>query len=344
MSKSLGFSVYVSHFEKQKSALEQLKGQGIPIFTSLHMSEEMTQDYVDKVEVMCQWLADNDFYVIADVSPVTIEKFGEQSLNTLADRLHLSNIRLDYGFDLDTIELDEALDLTFNASTVRETDKQFSEALYMHNFYPRPETGLEPEQFVKMNQAIRAASGRLGAFITGDKELRGPIYEGLPTLESHRSQSPYAQYVDLVKRYDIDNIFVGDVRLSDEEINLILAYSRDGLVRLPVKFSEENRYLYDQPFTVRLDSPSTLIRVQESREYAQPGRTVSASHTTARTRGSVTLDNEGYKRYSGEVQITKKDYPADERVNVIGKIADNHLLLLDNLSNGDRFMFVEEND
>lgn len=343
MSKSLGFSVYVSHFDKQKPALEKLKGQHFPIFTSLHMNEELSQDYVEQVEKMCLWLSDNEFYVIADVSPVTIETFGEKTLNSLAERLHLNNVRLDYGFDLNTLELDDALDVTFNASTVQKNDVTRSKALYMHNFYPRPETGLEPEQFYTMNEAIRAVSGDLTAFISGDKETRGPIYEGLPTLEMHRYQSPYAQYVDLMKRYELDKVFVGDLVLSEKELDLILSYMEDGIIRVPVAFSEENSYLYDQPFTVRVDSPSTLIRVQESREYAQPGRKVVAAHTEERTRGSVTLDNEGYKRYSGEVQMTKKDYPADERVNVIGSIEEQYHLLLDNLSNGDTFIFVPGN-
>lgn len=340
MSKTLGFSVYVSHFDEQRSALEKLKGQHFLIFTSLHMNEEMSVDYVKKVEEMCRWLHENDFYVIADVSPVTIEKFNEQSLNTLAERLQLDNVRLDYGFDLNTLELSDALDVTFNASTVQKNDLTRSRALYMHNFYPRPETGLEPEQFIKLNKAIRTVSGALTAFITGDKETRGPIFEGLPTLEMHRYQSPYAQYVDLMKRYELDKVFVGDLLISQKELDLILSYMEDSIIRIPVALSEENSYLYDQPFTVRVDSPSTLIRVQESREYAQPGRKVVASHTEERTRGSVTLDNEGYKRYSGEVQITKKDYPADERVNVIGEIAEHYHLLLDNLNNGDTFIFV----
>ena len=38
----------------------------------------------------------------------------------------------------------------------------------------------------------------------------------------------------------------------------------------------------------------------------------------------------------------RKDYPADERVNVIGKIADEYLLLLNNLKNGQQFMFLPE--
>ncbi|MCC5890856.1 MAG: DUF871 family protein [Alkalibacterium sp.] len=342
MSKNLGFSVYVSQFDKQRQKLEKLKGQNYPVFTSLHMNEEMSSDYVTKVEAMCQWLTENDFNILADVSPVTIRKFGEESLLTLAKRLNLDNVRLDYGFDLDTIELGEALGVTFNASTVDSSRPKYPNALYMHNFYPRPETALDSEQLMQMNEAIRSTEGRLAAFITGDSELRGPLYEGLPTLENHRNQSPYGQYVDLVKNYGIEKVFVGDLLLSQKEIDRINAYIEDGIIRLPVQFSEEDDYLYNQPFTVRVDSPSKLIRVQESREYAQPGRKVMPTHTDERWKGTVTMDNEKYLRYSGEVQITKADYSADKRVNVIGKIDKYYHLLLDNLHNGDSFMFIKE--
>ena len=96
----------------------------------------------------------------------------------------------------------------------------------------------------------------------------------------------------------------------------------------------------NQPFTVRVDSPSGLVRVQESREFVQVGRKIVPNHTVERPPGTVTMDNERYKRYSGEVQVMKANYPSDERVNVIGQLADEYLLLLDNLENGEKFMFV----
>ena len=61
-----------------------------------------------------------------------------------------------------------------------------------------------------------------------------------------------------------------------------------------------------------------------------------------RVRGAITMDNERYKRYSGEIQIMRAAYPADERVNVIGELTEKYLLLLDNLENGKQFMFVPD--
>lgn len=342
-SKPLGFAVYVSAFKRQRPFLEKLKNQNTPVFTSLHLNEEVTESYINDVEEMCGWLHENNFWVMADVSPLTLERFKEASLASLADRLHLDNLRLDFGFDLTELKKEKhALSFTYNASTLLEQDIEESEDYFMHNFYPRPETGLDAAFFTSLNKQITEKSGKTLAFISGDEEKRGPLSEGLPTLENHRYLSPYAQYIDLVKQYNIDKVFLGDIKMSEYELDLILNYLEDQLIRLPVFLPQALHHLYDQPFTVRVDSPSTLIRVQESRQYAQAGKDVEPTNTVRRLKGSVTMDNRRYKRYSGEVQVTKRDYPADERVNVIGNITQKYHLLLDNLHNGDRFMFVLE--
>lgn len=342
-SKIFGFAVYVSAFKRQRPFLEMMKDQNAPVFTSLHMNEEVTDSYVDDVEEMCQWLHENGFWIMADVSPLTLKRFGEDSLASLARRLHLDNLRLDFGFDLKQLKKDELnVSFTYNASTLLNQDSEEAEAFYMHNFYPRPETGLDDVFFTSLNQRIKEASGQTLAFISGDEEKRGPLYEGLPTLEAHRYLSPYAQCVDLLKRYGVDKVFLGDIKMSDFELDLIMKYLEDGLIRLPVKLPAALDQLYNERFTVRVDSPGTLIRVQESRQYAQAGEHVEPDQTDVRLRGSVTMDNERYKRYSGEVQVTKADYPQDDRVNVIGRLSEKYHLLLDNLHNGETFMFVPE--
>lgn len=338
---SLGFAVYVSTFQQQRQFLEKLKFRNIRIFTSLHISEELNETYVQEVEEMCEWLDENGFWVMADVSPLTLTRFNEENLSSLITRLHLDNVRLDFGFDLSKVKLDGIpYGVTYNASTILKEGPLNSDAFYMHNFYPRPETGLDEGFFLSLNERIQVLSAKTMAFIAGDKQKRGPLHEGLPTLESHRSLAPYAQFVDLIKNYKIDTVFLGDVTLSDYELDLIMDYLNDQIIRLPIMFSEINKNLYNQLYTVRVDSPSNLIRVQESRQYAQQGQEVEPHHMVKRVRGSVTMDNKNYKRYSGEIQITKADYPQDERVNTIGKLDQKYHLLLNSLYNGEKFMFV----
>lgn len=341
MSKQFGMSAYVSAFDQQRPFFEKLKGQQFSIFTSLHIGEEVSETYVEEVERMCQWLHENNFYIMADVSPLTLERFEEDSLFSLVKRLHINNIRLDFGFDNQSLgdELKD-IDMTYNASTLLGGNTRHTGAYYMHNFYPRPETGLDTALFDELNERIRTHAGKVLAFITGDEVKRGPIFDGLPTLEAHRYAAPYAQYVDLSKRYDVDAVYVGDVLLSAFQLDLIILYMEDGVVRFPVLLSEEHAALYEKKLTVRVDSPKGLIRVQESRQYAQEGKEVSPADTVLRRKGTITMDNSLYKRYSGEIQIMREDHPDDERVNVIGYIPEEYLLLVDNLKNGEQFMFV----
>ncbi|GGJ63538.1 MupG family TIM beta-alpha barrel fold protein [Virgibacillus salexigens] len=346
MPKPLGISVYVSTFELQIPMLEKLKGKNSSIFTSFHISEEVNDSYVTKAKDMCKWLHQHGFQIIADVSPKTLEIFAQHDLIRFAEDMHVSVLRLDYGFDEQEItRTAKQIPIAFNASTLN-LDAPFvleGHKLYaMHNFYPRPETGLDWKLFETINQTIKQnGSAQLVAFIPGDEILRGPIYEGLPTIETHRELPPYVAYLDLIKNHSVYQVFIGDVTISSEQLKLIEDYRSSKIISLPVRFESDFDYLYDHVYSIRIDSPSGLMRLQESRGYASQGKTINVQHCTERTRGKVTIDNEAYKRYSGEIQIMRQHYPKDGRVNVIGEIIEGYVPLVDCVKNGEKIRFVK---
>ena len=59
-----------------------------------------------------------------------------------------------------------------------------------------------------------------------------------------------------------------------------------------------------------------------------------------RPRGSITIDNEKYLRYMGEMQILKVSLLSDERVNVVARISPEDLFLLDYIRGGDKLNFI----
>ena len=59
-----------------------------------------------------------------------------------------------------------------------------------------------------------------------------------------------------------------------------------------------------------------------------------------RSRGTITMDNRNYGRYSGEIMMIRQDLPADHRVNVIGCIPENAHLLMDHIRRGQKFTLV----
>ena len=182
----------------------------------------------------------------------------------------------------------------------------------------------------------------LMAFIQGE-DLRGPLFEGLPTLESQRNMKPYVAYMEMKYLYNLDNILVGDLRISSKQIELISAAEKDNIILLPCTINEKYHEYLNRDLTVRDDSPDNLLRIKESRMYASFNREIEPENTVERTKGSITVDNIKYLRYSGELQICKKDYPICEKVNVIGHIDDEYLSLLNIVNRGSRIRLINSN-
>ncbi|MGM2834847.1 MupG family TIM beta-alpha barrel fold protein, partial [Bacillus cereus group sp. Bce025] len=132
--------------------------------------------------------------------------------------------------------------VALNASTITEsfwkeliTEKiRVENVEAWHNFYPRPETGLAKSFLQKQNEYLHACGIKTMAFIPGDGEKRGPLYEGLPTLEKHRNMRPLEAYLELVKDCGVDKVLIGDISGSLESVQEIASASR-GIIPLRYK-------------------------------------------------------------------------------------------------------------
>ena len=348
MPKTLGFSLYLSTYEQQRPALLAWAGTGAPIFLSLHIGEEFDATYCQRARAICHSLAAFGFRTIADVSVKTLQQFGCESLTELAKELKLWGLRIDYGFTSEEIgEMATQMPIVLNASTTSPADaKRIAakgrEVFALHNFYPRPETGLDEELLMQTTNRLREAGLSVQAFIPGDTLLRGPLHEGLPTLEAHRNVLPSAAYVDMALRFGMEDIFLADPGLSEKEMHRIAVFCKTGIICVPARLDSNWKHLYGQVFTRRIDSPRWLIRFQESRTYSCQGEIVEPRNCVTRRRGVITVDNRLYGRYSGELMLLLEDLPADERVNVIGSVPENARLLIDRIDRGAKFMLVEE--
>lgn len=344
--KSLGYSLYLSTYAAQCPALRGPAGPGPAVFLSLHISEEFDDTYCRRAKQLCHTLADQGCRIIADVSVKTVQQFGCRDLTELSRELRLWALRIDYGFSRSEIEaMARKMPIVLNASTTSPVDaahiaSQGSAVFAMHNFYPRPETGLDEEYLLETTRALQNAGLKVLAFIPGDAQKRGPLFEGLPTLEAHRNVLPSAAFADLAIRFGMDEIFLADPGISETEARRIDLFCREQLLSLPVHLDREYHHLYGQVFTCRMDSPKWLVRVQESRMYSCVGTAVEPGSCGPRVRGCVTIDNVNYGRYIGEIQLIRTPLAADPRVNVIGQVPENALLLLDNIHRGQRFTLV----
>ena len=334
----LGRSIYISGFDDSFRIDENCD----IYFTSFHIEEEFDDEYKDKAIKLINLLKRHNKKIIVDISIKGLNNLGFKDIKEFVNDFDIDYIRLDYGFDNDEIiEISRYCNIAINASTfdLSLLDKLNNSVIAIHNFYPRKDTGLDIAFFNERNRILKENNIEIAAFITGDELLREPVYEGLPTLEENRDKLPYIQYLSIIK--EVDLVIVGDMGLSDYQKQLINIYENDSVVAIPAILDEEYSYLYDIDLSGRIDSPKWLIRIKESREYASAGKIIEASNCIERNRGSITIDNKNYLRYSGEIQIMKKDFIKDDRVNVIGRIKDEYLEELDYIEAGNRFRFVK---
>lgn len=346
MPKSLGYSLYLSSFAAQCSALGGWSNQGTALFLSLHISEEFDDSYCSRAERICHELADKGFRIIADVSVKTQAQFGCNNLVELARKLRLWALRVDYGFSVAEIrDMAKQMPVVVNASTVSAEDARTiaaggGQVFAMHNFYPRPETGLDEDYLSESTKELQAAGLKVLAFIPGDTQRRGPLSEGLPTLEAHRNVLPSAAFVDLTQQFGMDEIFLGDPGITEQEARRIARFCEEGIISIPASLDERYEHLYGCVFTCRVDSPKRLIRFQESRIYSCQGDAVEPGNCGERLRGAITIDNCRYGRYSGEIMMVREDLKADPRVNIIGHVPECAYLLMDNIRRGQKFTLV----
>lgn len=343
----LGYCIYVSTFDKQKDFLKGLKHKSCYIFTSLHIGEERNEQYKVQVEQMMVWLNRQGFKVIADVSKRTLAFFGEKDMISLARRLGISILRLDYGFsDEETLRLANYFPIAFNASTtsmdlVRQIKGISPHVFAIHNYYPRAYTGLSRRQFEKMNEQLEKEGIEVMAFIPNERKSRGPIYEGLPTLEHERHYPSAVSYLEMKLGLGMKYILLSDLGLEPLDEQLITDYEETKVMSIPCKIEEKFEYLYNQIFTIRIDSSEYAYRLVESREFATAGSIVVPFNCIERSIGCITCDNLQYGRYSGEIQIIRKQLPQDDRVNVIGEIDEQYLDLTKFIKNGCQIKFIK---
>ncbi|MBH8607631.1 MupG family TIM beta-alpha barrel fold protein [Thermoactinomyces sp. CICC 10521] len=307
--------------------LEEAHSKGVTrAFTSLHIPEE-SGDLAGRAKMLLQTAKEMGIDVYADVSRSTPQHLGIGRLEELSE-LGVTGLRLDDYFDHETMVcLAERFQIALNASTLSEADLQrlldsgiaSEQLIAWHNFYPRRETGLDERFFRAQTDRFRQYGIRVAAFVPGRGEKRGPLFEGLPTLEKHRELDPFVAAVELF-RDGVDEVYVGDPDAGEGLLEQLVAYAFDRVIPLRIRTSS----LAGGEYQLRPDFARDVLRLMDTRS---PGP-VPPANTTARPRGTVTMDNDKYGRYRGEVQIVLRDLPADPRVNVVGSVFPEDLPLL----------------
>lgn len=349
-----GISIYLSNQSPNEleKYIKKMKKIGCKsIFTSLHIPEDDHSLYRERLKHLGNLASLYGMELFADVSPKSLQYLGFNWKN--ADKLTawgITGLRVDYGVGDEVVaELSRKMPIALNASTLTKESLlklkahglQVSAVEAWHNYYPRPETGLDEQDFSIKNQLLQQEGIRIMAFIPGDNKKRGPLFQGLPTLEIHRNLTTFASFLDLKQRFEIDKIIVGDHSISEASYEQFKSYFEDEVILLRAFSYIKDKQLLSRLASIqsnRIDMARDVIRSAESRLMGNPGeKRVEPNQTIERLLGSITMDNIHYGRYQGEIQITKRVLPADEKVNVLGRVIEEDLPLLDKIKGGTKF-------
>lgn len=350
-----GFSVFLGTdmSEETKNYITTMSQHGfVGIFTSMHIPEDDSSKYKKRITDLGKLAKEENLNLMVDISTKGLTTLG---LNLAYDskkikELGITGLRMDYGIPMETIAAaSHEINIGLNASTLSDKDvvtlkkyhANFSNMEFWHNYYPRVETGLDKQDFIEKNKWLRGLGGKIIAFTPGDFLLRGPLYDRLPTLESHRYSHPLAASIELIKECFVDEVYVGDEQISPTIIKQFKAYRDEQLIQLTTYFlTEDYQELLEGIHTNRMDSARDVVRSQEARFKEIPH--IKQINTVKRSVGSVTLDNYLYGRYQGELQITKRDLQADPRVNIMGKIDEQDLELLKWITPDQAYQFIRK--
>ncbi|NWK71249.1 DUF871 domain-containing protein [Bacillus paramycoides] len=346
----IGVSIYLSkeRVEEQEEYLEIAQKNGFSsIFTSLHIQEDDPNTYKELIQILGKQALKYEMELMVDVSPKSLHHLGitYENVEELVG-WGITGLRMDYGIAPKEIAcVSHKMKVALNASTITESfwKELMAENIRVdrveawHNFYPRPETGLAKSFLQKQNKYLHECGIKTMAFIPGDGEKRGPVYEGLPTLEKHRYMRPLEAYLELVQECDVDKVLIGDISGSLESVQEIASAS-GGII--PVRYQSfmndsDAVQLIERVHTNRLDPARDVIRSVESRE--ENNVVLQPVNTILRKRGSITIDNELYGRYAGEMQIVINDLPADKKVNVVGMVVEEDVSLFPYIGAGKKF-------
>jgi hypothetical protein len=216
-----------------------------------------------------------------------------------------------------------------------------------HNFYPHRYTGLTPEFVEKTTRQYKAHGMRTAAFISSQAASFGPwpVTDGLVTMELHRDLPVDVQLKHYIAMNGLmDDVMISNCFASDEELKKLGALDRD-LLTLDVNLVDplpeiERSIVLDELHFNRGDINEYVIRSTMSR-VKHKGHEFTVFHTPDIRRGDIVIESSEYGHYAGEMQIALKDMPNSGKSNVVGRIREEELFLLDLLKPWQKFKLQE---
>lgn len=363
--KELGVSVYPGQGSKVKN-LEYIKLAGkygfTRIFTCL-ISEEgrKLDDVIADFKELTDTANNLGLKVVADVEPSVFTRFGASFRDlSFFNSLGLYGIRLDLGysgFEESAMTFNEygiKIELNMSNGTkyidnILSYKPNIDNLLGCHNFYPHVYTGLSLQHFIKCSRQYKELGIRTAAFVNSKTAEFGPwpVNEGLCTLEMHRCLPIETQAKHLFVTDLIDDVIIANAYASEEELRKLSSLDRNMLkftVELVSNIPELERKIVLEEFHFNRGDVSEYVARSTQSRVKYKGHNFQVFNNPDIKRGDILIESSLYSRYAGELQIALKDMKNSGKTNVVGRIAEEELFLLDYLEPWMKFGFVERNE
>lgn len=361
--RKLGISIY-----PEKASLEELKDyiktaseNGFSrIFSCLLSAEEEKEEIIKKFSKVNEYAHDKGFEVIVDVSPRVFEKLGI-SYDDLSffKEIGGDGLRLDMGFTGSEESLmtfnEHGLSIEINMSnnvhtidTIMDYQPNRYKLLGCHNFYPHRYTGLGLDYFKKCTARFSKYGLRTAAFITSQNENTygpWPVTDGLPTLEMHRDLPLDVQLKHYIALNLVDDIILSNCFPSEEEIQSVSGLDLE-VVTFDVIPHEnlpevERNILFDMLHFNRGDVNENAIRSTQSRVKYKGHLFELFNAPEVIKRGDVVIESSEYGHYAGEMQIALADMKNSGMSNVVGRLREEEIFILDEIKPWQKFKLRE---
>ena len=332
------------------------------VFSSLHLPEINCNTYLSETAEFVRFVKQSGMQFSMDISGHKLNQLlNDDTAKAKLSELPIDWLRMDYGFTDSILKAAaQVLKLTgimCNASVLTKPEVSDiisrADALGLklrahHNFYPRPETGLSFDFMLNKSALYSRYDIPVTACVSSLTNPRPPVCCGLPTVEAHRSLPPDIAAYSLRSTGLLSSVLIGDPFADERELTSVAAACSDPIVLRVVPnpgiTAKERNIMFGTTHHSRPDRSCYSIRSESSREMASFGCSIQPRPSATRKEFDVTIDNDNYLRYSGELQILTSDLPPDNRVNIAGHIYLKDQMKVPAILPGDDFILkCEEN-
>ncbi|MCR8744753.1 DUF871 domain-containing protein [Romboutsia lituseburensis] len=361
--RNLGISIYpdkTSEKEIYEYINRAYKNGFSRIFSCLLSVHESKENIIKKFKGINEYAKSKGFEIILDVAPSVFSDLGIDYKDlSFFKETGADGIRLDLGYtgneeslmtfnpqDL-KIEINMSQD-THYLNTIMDYRPKKDNLIGCHNFYPHKYSGLKLEHFLKCTQRFNKYGLKTAVFVTSqNKGTFGPwpVTDGLPTLEIHRNLPIDVQAKHIIALDCIDDIIISNCYPTEKELEA-LGSTRKDLVEFDIILEKntpdiERKILFEELHFNRGDISEYMIRSTQPRvKYSGHSFKLFNSPEILK-RGDIVIESSKYGNYAGELQIVLKNMKNSGKSNVVGRIREEEIFIIDYIKPWQKFKFKE---